>query len=162
MIVRFIVVLCMFFFVHGAYAKDVLLVRGLFGAEVSPMTSIYDGLKKAGHRVVRTEWWRLPAGKFDVAIGHSAGGNVLGLSVPLILTIDPVVTYTSCPAGSKCINWYSPVDKYPFLLCCGGWAVRGADNRVVAGGTPSLLIFSPGHVSLPDRVAKDVIAAVGR
>ena len=140
------------YFIVPADAKDILIVRGIFGDIVSPMNKIADGLRAKGNKVTIAEWFLLPTVKYDDVIGHSAGDAVLRLKAKHIYTIDPTFLNVGCPIGSRCINWYAPEDRLPFFICCGGYQVRGAHNHRVAAG----------HVSMPDRIAKRVIATVVR
>src|SRR5579871_2675852 len=112
----------------AAEAKKVVVIRGIFGNIVSPMTEIVTGLQKRGHQVTVREWWMgVPEPGFDVAVVHSAG-DVPGLMsrAKQVITIDPTFINPGCQPGSKCTNYYAPIDKMPFLVCCGGYAVAGA------------------------------------
>lgn len=137
-----------------AHAKDILVVTGIFGEIIAPMNTISKGLEAKGHRVTRAPWYAMPtdADKYAVAIGHSAGDAILHLKVRKKLTIDPTFLNQGCLYGAKCINWHSWWDAVPLIVCCGGYAVRNAKNIQVP----------PGHVSMPERIAKDVIAEANR
>lgn len=137
-----------------AHAKDILLVTGIGGEILAPMNTIKAGLEKKGHHVTRAPWYAMPADAddYDVAIGHSAGDAILHLKVRKKLTIDPTFLNQGCLHGSKCINWHSWWDAVPFIVCCGGYAVRNAKNIQVP----------PGHVSMPERIAGKVIQEADR
>lgn len=141
-----------------ASAKTVLVVRGIFGNIVAPMTEIINAEQAAGNKVIVAEWYAVPNVKADIAIGHSAGADaVLRSGAKDIRTIDPTFLNGGCPQGATCKNWYAPIDAFPFLFCCGGYPVNGAQNIVVPG-TPSFIVFAPGHVSMPSRVVSQVTA----
>ncbi|HLL28985.1 MAG TPA: hypothetical protein VKT73_15215 [Xanthobacteraceae bacterium] len=145
----------------AAEAKKVVVIRGIFGNIVSPMTEIVTGLQKRGHQVTVREWWMgVPEPGFDVAVVHSAG-DVPGLMsrAKQVITIDPTFINPGCQPGSKCTNYYAPIDKMPFLVCCGGYAVAGATNKKVPG-TPSFFLFAPGHIAMPANQAPAVINTV--
>jgi hypothetical protein len=135
-------------FPSTSHAKTAVVVRGIFGAQIAPMTSIIKGLEKRGYKVEVREWWQgVPTGSYDVAVGHSAGDNpVLRSKSKKKRTIDPTFINVGCQSG-ECRNWHNPWDAFPFILCCGGYPVRNAKN-----------IRAPiGHVRMPEVVAQDVL-----
>lgn len=144
-----------------AEAKDILLVRGIFGNIVAPMTDLATDLRRQGHKVTMAEWHAIPDKRFDIAITHSRGELALRANVKKVLTIDPTFLNGGCPAGKICVNWHAPIDAFPFLICCGGYAVAGARNTKVPG-TLSFIVFAPGHVSMPTRIKAQIIAEVAR
>lgn len=133
-----------------AEAKKIVVIRGIAGNVVSPMTSIIMGLRARGHRVVVREWFQgVPPRGFDVAIGHSAGDRPALLSgAPLVITLDPTWANPGCQRGSRCVNYYAPIDAFPLIVCCGGYRVSGAANVVVSGG----------HILIPEQQARRVVA----
>lgn len=137
---------------------NILVVRGIGGNIVAPMTTIIDGLRARGHHVVVAEFYFVPSGRYDVAIVHSAG-DIPGLMsrAKKVITIDPTFIAPSCQPGSICTNYFAPIDRLPFFICCGGYSINGATNKQVPG-TLSFFLIAPGHVSMPDRVAARVIA----
>jgi|GEM_PF-6828887 len=133
---------------NAATAKTYLVIVGIGGRAVAPMTEIVQGLQKKGHKVIYADWFAVPDVKVDVAIGHSAGADAaLKTGAKKILTLDPTFVNTGCPARTKCINWHNPFDAFPFVVCCGGYPVRGATN----------IIAPAGHTQMPARMARAVV-----
>lgn len=132
--------------------KGTVVILGIGGRFVAPMTSIIrEEQKRVGPaNVTVADWYYVPPGNYKRAIGHSAGADAALLTrAPQIRTIDPTFLNSGCPAGSDCQNWHASIDAFPFLVCCGGYSVRGAKNIQVPG-TPSFIIIAPGHVRMPE------------
>lgn len=140
-----------------ALAKSAVLIRGIGGAYIAKMERIEKGLRAQGYSVdVREYYQGVPTKRYDLAVGHSAGAPIaMHTNAAERIAVDSIMG-AYCPKGAKCTSFYAPVDKFPFLICCGGYRVTGAKNIAISG-TPSFFIFAPGHVSAPDRVANDVL-----
>lgn len=144
-----------------AHGKTIVILRGLFGEVVAPMTDYEAELKKRGHRVVMGSHRAPPQVKADYVIGHSRGADVaLNYPAGKIITLDATFLNPGCPQGRQCEDYVAPVNKLPFLLCCGGYAVRGATKAYLQPGTLSFFLFAPGHVGLPSRVRDQVIQGI--
>lgn len=123
----------------SVFSKNIIVIRGIMGNVLSPMNSITNGLRAHGHHVTVAEWNLCPSGRFDVAVGHSAGGwAALATRSHKIITIDPNMGV--CPEGSTCINYYAAIP------------VSGATNIRVACD----------HVSMPEVVASRVISEASK
>ena len=149
-------------FCASADAKTAVLLRGIFGEIVAPLTEYEAPLKKKGYTVVYGSYMAPPNVKADVVIAHSAGADVGPVSYPKALNfpLDGTWAGRGCPKGTRCINYYAPINKYPFFLCCGGYPTRGSALTYKEKGTLSFFIWAPGHVSLPGRVRDRVMQQV--
>lgn len=118
-----------------ADAKTALVRSGLFddfGAFTRP---VEDGLRKQGYQVSRKPWWAADTKRYDVAAGHSLGADkVLHDNASKIIAIDPTIANTGCVGHRDCTAYYGPVNKFPFLFCCGGYPARGAKNIAIGFG----------------------------
>lgn len=141
-------------------AKTVVILRGLFGETVAPMLDYEAELKKRGHKVVMGSHRAPPQVRADYVIGHSRGAD-MALTYPgaKIITLDATFLNPGCPKGRSCDDYVAPVNRLPFLLCCGGYAVRGA-KQYPQPGTLSFFLFAPGHVGLPSRVREQVLKSI--
>jgi hypothetical protein len=145
----------------AAEAKTVVLLRGMFGEFVAPMTDIAEDLTKRGHKVILGSHRAPPQVKADYVITHSAG-DIAGLTQypgAKVITIDPTFLNPGCAPDKACTNYYAAINRLPFFFCCGGYPVKGASNNDV-GGTPSFIIFAPGHVSMPSRVKDRIVGSI--
>jgi hypothetical protein len=144
-----------------ASAKTIVILRGIAGEMVAPMLDYQADLTKKGHKVIMGSYIAPPQVKADYVIGHSRGAD-LAYSYPKakIISIDPTFINPGCSQGkANCTNYHAPIDAFPFIFCCGGYSVRGANNIQVSG-TPSFLIWAPGHVSMPTRVKPQVLKLI--
>ncbi len=146
----------------AAFAKTVVLLTGIGGALVAPMNDYETELTRRGHKVYRGTWLVQPAVKADYVIAHSAGADIAAVTYPRakIITLDSTFLNRGCPQGTSCDDYYAPIDKFPFLVCCGGYALRGKTRQFPQSGTLSFFIFAPGHVSLPSRVRTKVLSGI--
>lgn len=145
-----------------AFAKIIVLLTGIGGALVAPMNDYEAELTRLGHKVYRGTWLVQPAVKPDYVISHSAAADIAAQVYPKAkhFTIDSTFLNRGCPAGTKCDDYYAPIDKFPFLVCCGGYALRGKTTRYPQQGTLSFIIFAPGHVGLPSKVRPQIIKSI--
>lgn len=121
-------------------------ITGIMGPQLgADLGKVKTQLKAKGYRVIGYEWFAV--GKIPASarvIGHSAGADAaLKTGAKRIVTYDPTFLNQGCPPKSKCINYYSPLDKLPLIFCCGGYAVRGATN----------IIVRPPHLTMPNTYA---------
>lgn len=139
----------------AAPQKTAKVVTGIFGTFVAPMLEQRAPLEKRGYRVTYTTWYLndwFPQ-KTDLAVGHSAGADsILRERTPSrrIITYDPTFVNTGCPKGSTCDNFYNPMNRVPFVFCCGGYQVRGATNKVE----------KYQHVTLPFYVLNEAMSLI--
>jgi hypothetical protein len=136
-----------------ANARTALVRSGLlddFGIFTRP---VEDGLKAQGYKVTRIPWWKADSGKYTVAAGHSKGADaVLRDNAKTIIAIDPTLANSGCPKGRDCTAYVGHANKFPFLICCGGYEVRGAKNIAIA----------PGHVQAPRIALKQILKQTAR
>lgn len=153
--------LAVFIFVQDAGAKTVVILRGIFGEILAPMLDYEAELRKRKYKVVMGSWLLPPQVKADYVITHSAGGSAGLTRYPgaKVFTIDPTVLNPGCSKKNNCTNYYAAINKVPFLICCGGYRVNGAKN-IEVGGTPSLIVVAPGHVSMPGRVRDRILGQI--
>lgn len=138
--------------VRSGPRNGTVVILGIGGRFVAPMTSIIreEQRRVGAANVTVADWFYVPPGNYKRAIGHSAGADAaLRTGAPQIRTIDPTFLNPGCPRGADCRNFHASIDAFPFLVCCGGYSVRGAKNIQVPG-TPSLIIIAPGHVRMPE------------
>lgn len=145
-----------------ASAKTVMLCTGLFGEMVAPMSDYDAPLKEAGHKVIRASHRALPNKKPDWVISHSACADIAPQAYPKAkhAVLDGTWAGRGCPKGTSCDNYYAPINKLPFFLCCGGYPTRGSARTYKQPGTFSFFIFAPGHIGLPSRVRDQVIRSI--
>lgn len=148
-----------------AQAKVALICTGMFGEVVAPMTDYVAPLKAKGYTVVYGSWRALPDIKPDIVISHSACADSAPKAYPKAkhFPLDGTwwgILAGGCPKGTNCENYYAPIDKMPFLVCCGGYPTLGSSKTYKVGGTMSFFIFAPGHVTLPSRVRDRVLKSV--
>lgn len=150
------------FYCPVALAKTAVICTGIFGDVVAPMTDYEAPLKAKGYKVVRASYAALPAIKPDVVISHSACADVAPQAYPKAkhFPLDGTWLGRGCPKGTACDNYYAPIDKLPFFLCCGGYPTAGSTRTFKEHGTLSFFIFAPGHVSLPSRVRSRVLGSI--
>lgn len=123
-----------------AHAETVVLKRGMLGSMVARMDVLASALRRAGDRVIVTEWYEATP-KADLVIGHSLGAQAaLASGARRIITIDPPIA-ADCPHGARCLN-FSALAR-----------INGATNIHVEG-IP--------HTVMPDRLASRVVAAAER
>jgi hypothetical protein len=146
----------------AALAKTIVLATGIGGTLVAPLNDYEAELKRRGHTVVRATWLYMPPVKPDYVISHSAAADIAAQTYPKAkhFTLDSTILNRGCPKGTQCDDYYGPVNKLPFLICCGGYALRGQTKQHPQPGTLSFFIFAPGHVGLPSRVRADVIGRI--
>lgn len=149
-------------FSSAAFAKTAVICTGIFGEVVAPMTDYDAPLVKKGYKVIRATWVYQPMVKPDVVISHSACADVAPTVYPKAkhFPLDGTWMGRGCPKGTQCDNYYAPIDKYPFFLCCGGYPTRGSTRTYKVDGTLSFFIFAPGHVTLPSRVRDRVMKSI--
>lgn len=149
--------------VQAVHAKTAVLCTGIFGAALAPMTDYEAPLKKKGYQVVRATWLYFPPVKPDVVISHSACADKAAWVYPQArhFPLDGtfVGLFLGCPTGTRCENYYAPIDKVPLLVCCGGYPLPRSAVKTKVPGTPSF-IFAPGHLRLPTEVRDRVLARV--
>lgn len=120
---------------NQAEAKTALVRSGLlddFGVFTRP---VEDGLRKQGYKVTRKPWWKPDTGRYTVAAGHSKGADaVLRDNARLIIAIDPTLANPGCPNGRECVAYVGRANKFPLIVCCGGYEVRGAKNIPIGWG----------------------------
>lgn len=140
-------------------AKTALLCTGIFGEIVAPMNDYVAPLQKKGYQVLRGNYIYPINAKPDVVISHSACADVAPTWYPKArhYPLDGTWLGRGCPQGTRCDNYYAPINKYPFFLCCGGYPTRGSTTTTKVNGTLSFFIWAPGHVTLPSRVRDRVI-----
>lgn len=133
-------------------ARTALVRSGLlddYGLFTRP---VEEGLRKQGYRVTRKPWWASDKGKYSVAVGHSLGADrVLKDNARKIISIDPTLANPGCPKGRDCTAYVGHANKFPLIVCCGGYEVAGAKN----------IPISPGHVQAP-RIALPMILKLAR
>jgi hypothetical protein len=96
---------------------------------------VVDGLKKQGYAVTHLPWWAEAPGKYLVATGHSLGADrVLHDNAAKIIAIDPTMKNTGCVGHPDCTAYYGPANKFPLIVCCGGYPARGANNIAIGFG----------------------------
>lgn len=134
--------------VQIAEAKSVLILRGMFGEAVAPMTDVAAALKAKGHKVTLGSWRSPPSGIFDWVITHSAADRWVN-SYPgaRVISLDPTFLNPGC---NGCTNLYNPMNKVPFIFCCGGYAMNGAKNIVVRAA----------HVKVPSAAIPQIVNLV--
>jgi hypothetical protein len=138
------------FIASHAEAKNVLILRGMFGEVVAPMTDIAASLQKKGHKVTLGSWRAPPTGVYDVVITHSAADRwVNSYGRAKVISLDPTFLNPGCKG---CVNYYNPMNKIPFILCCGGYRMTGANNVVVPAP----------HVAVPSASIRHIEAQVGK
>lgn len=145
-----------------AAAKTAALCLGMFGEAVAPMLDYDAPLKAKGYKVVRISHRYLPPDlKPDIVISHSACADKAPVAYPKAkhFPLDGTWMGRGCPKGTVCENYYAPVNKLPFFLCCGGYPTRGA-KQYPQPGTLSFFLFAPGHVGLPSKVRDRVMKAI--
>lgn len=141
------------FFMSEAQAKTALVRSGLFDDFGIFTRPVEEGLKAQGYKVTRKPWWMADGGKYTVAVGHSMGADrVLSDNAGHIITIDPTLANRGCPKGKRCTNYYSPLNKVPLIICCGGYEVRGAKN----------IPIGYGHVQAPRIALKQILKQTAR
>lgn len=143
-------VLCFF---GPASARTALVRSGLldeFGVFTRP---VEDGLRAQGYKVTRKPWWASDNERYDVAAGHSMGADrVLKDRARKIIAIDPTFVNPGCPRTKDCTAYVGHANKFPFLICCGGYEVRGAKN----------IAISYGHVQAPRIALKQILKQTKR
>lgn len=124
-------------------------VTGIFGEVVSPLTSIRKELRKRCRKVYEEKWWAVSNAKVDIDYGHSAGADaILRTKSKRKVTLDPTIANQGCPKGARCTNFHNPMNAFPMVVCCGGYAVRGANNIVAAYP----------HTIMPEKIARRAVA----
>lgn len=143
-------------------AATIVIATGIGGTLVAPMNDYEAELKRRGHKVYRGTWLVMPPVKPDYVISHSAAADIAAQTYPRAkhFTIDSTFLNRGCQAGTRCDDYYAPIDKFPFLVCCGGYALRGKTRQFPQQGTLSFFIFAPGHVGLPSKVRPQIINSI--
>lgn len=134
----------------AAEAKNVLLLRGMFGEMVAPMTDVGAALQAKGHKVTYGSHRAPPSGKFDMVVTHSAADqhvNKYGQKT-VVVSLDPTFLNPGC---NGCTNYYNPMNRFPLIFCCGGYPMRGANNIVVRAS----------HVTVPSATIPQIVAIAG-
>lgn len=136
-----------------ADARTALVRSGLlddFGVFTRP---VEEGLRAQGYKVTRKPWWMSDDGRYTVAVGHSKGADrVLRDGARKIIAIDPTLANPGCPMGRDCTAYVGHLNKFPFLICCGGYEVRGAKNIAIGWG----------HTSAPRIALKQILKQTKR
>ena len=132
---------------NQADARTALVRSGLFDDFGFFTRPVEDGLRAQGYKVTRKPWWAADSGRYTVAAGHSKGADrVLRDNAKTIIAIDPTFVNPGCQKGN-CTAYVGPANKFPFLICCGGYEVRGAKN----------IAISYGHVQAPRIALKQIL-----
>lgn len=140
------------FFIGPADAKAALVRSGLFDDFGIFTRPVEDGLRAQGYKVTRKPWWASDSGRYTVAAGHSLGADaVLKDNAKTIIAIDPTFVNPGCPKGN-CTAYVGHLNKFPFLICCGGYEVRGAKN----------IPIGYGHVQAPRIALKQILKQTKR
>lgn len=134
-------------------AEDAVAITGILGPQLgADLGRVKTQLRAKGYRVTGYQWFAVGAiPKGARVIGHSAGADAaLRTGAKRIVTYDPTFLNPGCPSKSKCVNFYSPLDAFPLIICCGGYPVRGAQN----------IIVKPPHLTMPNTYATAGVKAL--
>lgn len=143
----FLLALC-FAGASPAEAKTCRTVSGLFASLFAPMQVLKAEVSKRCAKTLHEPWWAVSNAKVDIDFGHSMGADaILRTSSKRKISIDPTLGNTGCPKWARCTNFHNPMNAFPMVVCCGGYAVRGAKN----------IVAPYPHVSMPDRIAKRAV-----
>ena len=134
-------------------ARTALVRSGLLDDFGIFMRPVEDGLRAQGYKVTRKPWWVADNGRYTVAVGHSKGADrVLRDNARKIIAIDPTLVNPGCQKGRDCTAYVGHLNKFPFLICCGGYEVRGAKN----------IAIGYGHVQAPRIALKQILKQTAR
>jgi hypothetical protein len=141
------------FFIAPADARTALVRSGLFDDFGIFTRPVEDGLRAQGYKVTRRTWYAADHGRYTVAAGHSKGADrVLRDNAKTIIAIDPTFVNPGCARGKDCTAYVGHANKFPFLICCGGYEVRGAKN----------IPIGYGHVQAPRIALKQILKQTAR
>lgn len=141
------------FFVAQADARTALVRSGLLDDWGILTRPVEDGLRAQGYKVTRRTWYAADHGRYDLAAGHSKGADrVLKDNARKIISIDPTLGNPGCAKGKDCTAYVGHANKFPFLICCGGYEVRGAKN----------IPIGYGHVQAPRIALKQILKQTKR
>ena len=125
-----------------ALAFDAVLYMGmgdwLFAAHLQ---RIGDELRRCGANVVIRPWWSPAAGRFDAAVGQSAGTSTLDQTDARIkVALDPTIRFW--PRKPVTVSYYTD-----------GIGIHLPHSK-------NIYVPRAGHVALPSVVADDVVRLV--
>lgn len=145
-------------FLSIATAKpDVHLFCGLTQGNWCALNVLAEKLRSMGYRAKVYSHWTQPSSvmkRGDVLIGHSKGADNVSSTKGARLAVSIDATVANRGARSRTVNYYDPANRIPFLICCGGAAVNGAQNVIWRKPHVAMAADPRLHSTIIKRIAR--------